>query len=129
MINLRSKLGVAILLVIIMLTVGVVGFKFTMTLSWLDALYMTVITITTVGYREISDPTDGAKLFTVFLILFSVVIVGYAVSVITEYLLARSSVSDLRRKQRLKKINAMRDHIIICGKNYDKMKEILPNKS
>jgi len=115
MVNLRSKIGVALLLLLAMLIIGVVGFKFTMDLSWLDALYMTVITITTVGYREISDPTDGAKLFTVCLILFSVVIVGYAVSVISEFLLARSSVAELRKKQRLKKINAMRDHVIICG--------------
>lgn len=111
----RSKITIAITLLFAILVIGVVGFKMIMDLSWIDALYMTVITVTTVGYREIEVPDDNAKLFIVFLILFSVVIVGYAVSVITEYLLSRSSLKDLRIKRKLKNISAMEDHIIVCG--------------
>ncbi|WP_124981870.1 potassium channel family protein [Nonlabens xiamenensis] len=98
-----------------MLIIGVVGFKLTMNLSWVDALYMTVITITTVGYREIGEPTENAKLFTIFLILFSVVIVGYAVSAITEYLLSRNNLKDIRERRKLKYLESMENHIIVCG--------------
>lgn len=111
----RSKITVAIILLLTILVIGVVGFKTVMDLSWIDALYMTVITVTTVGYREVQVPNDEAKLFIVFLILFSVVIVGYAVSVITEYLLSRSSLKDLRQKRKLKHFSAMENHIIVCG--------------
>lgn len=111
----RSKITVAIFLLLTILMIGVVGFKYIMDLSWVDALYMTVITITTVGYREVELPNDTAKLFIVFLILCSVVIVGYAVSVISEYLISRTSIKDLREKRKQKHIDAMENHIIVCG--------------
>lgn len=111
----RSRISIALALVLTVLLVGIIGFKLIMEVSWVDAVYMTVITITTVGYREVGTPDEYAKLFTIFLILSSVVIVGYAVSVITEYLLARGSIEDLRKRQMLKKINKMEDHIIVCG--------------
>ena len=48
---LRSKLSVALILLISLLGIGVVGFKLLTNANWVDALYMTVITITTVGFR------------------------------------------------------------------------------
>lgn len=86
-----------------------------MNLSWVDALYMTVITVTTVGYREISDPGQAAKVFIIFLILFSVIIVGYSVSVISEFMLSRNNIDEIRRKRLLKHIKTMENHIIVCG--------------
>ncbi len=86
-----------------------------MDLNWVDALYMTVITMTTVGYREISDPSQEAKLFIIFLILFSVVIVGYAVSVVTEFMLSRNNIEAVRKKRFLKHLKNMEDHVIVCG--------------
>jgi voltage-gated potassium channel len=115
MINFKSKFTIAVSLLLTILVIGVVGFKTMMDLSWIDALYMTVITVTTVGYREVEIPNDMAKLFIVFLILCSVVIVGYAVTVISEYLISRSSLKDLRERQKQKKIDAMEDHVIVCG--------------
>ncbi|MFT7285800.1 ion channel, partial [Nonlabens sp.] len=67
-----SKLRISVTLLFFVVVVGVLGFKIYMGLSWVDALYMTVITITTVGYREITEPSEVAKLFTVFFILISV---------------------------------------------------------
>lgn len=98
-----------------MLVIGVIGFKISMSLTWVDALYMTVITITTVGYREIGEPSPEAKLFTVFFILISVIVVGYAVSAITEYLLSSTSLADIRKKRKIKHLDAMENHIIVCG--------------
>lgn len=94
---------------------GVLGFKISMDLSWVDALYMTVITITTVGYREITEPSQGAKLFTVFFILISVIVVGFAVSAITEYLLSSIRLANIRMKIKLKHLKSMENHIIVCG--------------
>ncbi|MGB5981209.1 MAG: potassium channel protein [Nonlabens sp.] len=111
--NRKIKIAFALLLGVVL--VGVLGFKVTMELSWVDALYMTVITMTTVGYREISDPTPEAKIFIIFLILVSVIIVGYAVSVTTEFLLSKNNLQELRRKKSIKHIKNMQDHIIVCG--------------
>ncbi|MBF4986581.1 two pore domain potassium channel family protein, partial [Nonlabens mediterrranea] len=94
----RSKITVAITLLVSILIIGVLGFKFVQGLSWVDAIYMTVITISTVGYREVELPNDQTKIFIVLLLLFSVVMVGYSVSVITEYVRSRGSLKDMREK-------------------------------
>ena len=60
--------------------------------SWIDAVYMTVITVTTVGFGEVQPLDPQAKIFTVFLILTSVVIVGYAFKIITEYIISRNDI-------------------------------------
>lgn len=111
----RSKLNTAISLLITLLGVGVVGFKILTQSSWIDALYMTVITITTVGFKEVSPLGDSGKIFTIFLILASVIIVGYAIKVITEYIITKNDVEELKQKKMQKKIDAMSNHIIICG--------------
>lgn len=111
--NRKIKIALGLLLGVVL--IGVLGFKVTMSLSWVDALYMTVITMTTVGYREISDPTPEAKIFIIFLILVSVIIVGYAVSVTTEFLLSKNNLDELRRKRSVKHIKSMENHIIVCG--------------
>lgn len=95
--------------------IGVVGFKSMANYSWVDAFYMTVITITTVGFKEVHPLDDNAKIFTIFLILASVVILGYAITVITEYILSKNDVKELKQKEMQKKIDNLRNHIIICG--------------
>ena len=112
----RSKVNTAIILLIILLCIGVVGFKYLNGYTWLDAMYMTVITITTVGFKEVGGSLDAeSKIFTIFLILTSVVIVGYAIKVITEYILTKNNVEELKQKKMQKKIDALKNHVIICG--------------
>jgi len=111
----RNKITIAISLLTAILITGCVGYKVLLNLSWIDALYMTVITITTVGYREMGDPSPEAKIFTIFIILTSVVIVGYSVSVISEYLLAKNSQEARRQRAKKKYLDSMENHIIVCG--------------
>ena len=74
----RSKLNTAIVLLIFVLFIGVFGFKIISDFSWLDAIYMTVITVTTVGFGEVQPLDQDSKLFTILLILTSVIIVAYS---------------------------------------------------
>ncbi len=111
----RSKINTAFMLLIIILIIGVIGFKVMSGYSWLDALYMTVITITTVGFGEVSPLDEEAKIFTIFLILTSFVVVGYSIKVITEYILTKNNVEELKQKKMQKKIDNLKDHIVICG--------------
>ncbi|GGG54461.1 potassium channel family protein [Bizionia arctica] len=112
---LKSKIYTAIFLLVILLFTGVLGFKILSQLNWIDALYMTVITITTVGFGEVQPLDERSKIFTVILILTSIVIVGYAISVITEYILSKNNFEGLKQKKMQKKIDKLKDHIIICG--------------
>ncbi|PIB32490.1 potassium transporter TrkA [Gaetbulibacter sp. 5U11] len=111
----RSKIYTAISLLIILLVIGVIGFRFMSHYTWVDAFYMTVITITTVGFGEVQPLDDKSKIFTIFLILNSVVIVGYALTIITEFILSKNNIEELKQKKMQKKIDALNNHIIICG--------------
>ncbi len=97
------------------LLIGVLGFRMVSGYSWVDAVYMTVITITTVGFGEVQPLDDNSKIFTIILILSSVVIVGYALSIITEYILSKNNFEDLKLKKMQKKIDGFENHTIICG--------------
>jgi voltage-gated potassium channel len=112
---LRSKIYTAIALSILVLAIGVIGFRVLSNYSWIDALYMTVITITTVGFGEVQPLDDQSKIFTVFLILTSVVILGYAIAVITEYILSKNNFEELTQRKMQKKIDGLSNHIVICG--------------
>lgn len=111
----RSKIYTAIMMLLLLLCIGVLGYRLISGFDWLDALYMTVITVTTVGFAEVNPLDTQSKIFTIFLILASVVIVGYAISIITEYILSRNNLEDIKQRKMQKKINAMANHIIICG--------------
>ena len=111
----RTKIYMAITLLLALLCIGVLGFKFMSGYSWIDAIYMTVITITTVGFGEVQPLDDMSKIFTIFLILTSIVIVGYALTIITEYILSKNDIEELKQKKMQKKIDSLSNHIIICG--------------
>jgi len=76
---------------------------------------MTVITITTVGFSEVNPLDPGSKIFTILLILTSIIIVGYALTIITEYILSQNNIDELKKKKMQKKIDSLSNHIIICG--------------
>lgn len=111
----RSKIYTALFLLLAVLFVGVIGFRYISDYTWADALYMTVITITTVGFSEVNPLDLESKIFTIFLILLSVIIVGYAITVITEYILSKNNFEDLKKRKMEQQIQHLKDHIIICG--------------
>ena len=63
----RTKIYTALTLLVFILIAGVVGYKFISDYSWVDALYMTVITMTTVGFSEVNPLDTESKIFTIFL--------------------------------------------------------------
>ena len=111
----KSKLNIAILLLSILILLGIIGFKIISGFSWIDSIYMTIITITTVGFGEVQPLDSQSKLFTVGLILTSAVTVGYALKVITEYLISKNNINELKQKKMQKTIDNLSGHIIICG--------------
>jgi voltage-gated potassium channel len=111
----KSKIYVALTLLVLVMIIGILGYKFIADYTWIDAIYMTVITITTVGFSEVQPLDEFSKIFTVFLILTSVVILGFALSIITEFILSKNNIEELKRKRMQKKIDNLKNHIIICG--------------
>ncbi len=111
----KTKFYTTIFLLFALVFVGVIGFKIVSDYSWIDAFYMTIITITTVGFGEVHPLDDTAKIFTILLILAGVVILGYALSIITEYILSNNTIEEIKQKKMQKYIDGLNDHIIICG--------------
>ncbi|WP_109434852.1 MULTISPECIES: potassium channel family protein [Aquimarina] len=111
----RRKVYIALILLIIVISIGVIGFKFFSDYSWTDALYMTVITMSTVGFSEVHPLDENAKLFTIFLIATSVSIFAYSVSVITEYIVSKNDPKRVQYRKTQKMIHQLENHIIIIG--------------
>jgi voltage-gated potassium channel len=87
------RLAIGILLLAVLLGVGAVGYMLIEGWSFLDALYMTVTVVTTVGFREVQPLSDGGRIFTIFLILFSVGVAFYIlIGVVTLVVERRDSV-------------------------------------
>ncbi|ADV49655.1 potassium channel protein [Cellulophaga sp. E16_2] len=111
----RSKIYLAVFLMTAVLLFGVLGYRYISNYDWVDAIYMTVITVTTVGFSEVRPLDAQSKFFTISLIVSSVFIFAFAISVITEYVLGRNSLQLLKKKKVKSKINSLTDHVIICG--------------
>jgi voltage-gated potassium channel len=94
---------------------GILGYMFITGYSLIDALYMTIITVTTVGFSEVGPMDMQGKIFTVVLIVASVFIFAFAISVITEYVLGRNSLQLLKKKKTRNMINKLSKHVVVCG--------------
>jgi voltage-gated potassium channel len=111
----KSKIYLALVLIVVVLLFGVLGYRYITDYSWIDALYMTIITVTTVGFSEVRPMEPEGKLFTILLIVTSVFIVGFAISVVTEYILGRNSLQILKKKRVKKTIDSLSNHVVVCG--------------
>jgi len=111
----RSKIVLALALMLLIFAIGVVGYRLVADYTWVEAVYMTIITVTTVGFSEVKPLDANAQIFTIFLIVSSVFIFGYAISVITEFLLGRNSLQNLKKKKVKKAIENLHDHVVVCG--------------
>tara|TARA_R110001583_G_scaffold39765_3_gene127425 strand:- start:4470 stop:5480 length:1011 start_codon:yes stop_codon:yes gene_type:complete len=112
---LKKKIYISLALFISILIIGVFGYMSLSGDKFVDALYMTVITITTVGFGTLHRLSDAEKLFTVFLILSSVVVIGYSVTAITEYLANGEFFQLLKLKKVQNQIDKLNGHTIVCG--------------
>lgn len=80
-----------------------------------DALYMTVITLATVGFKEVHELSDEGKAFTIVLIIFGAGIIAYAVGSMIQFMVEGQLRSILGRKKLEKQISKLHGHYIICG--------------
>jgi voltage-gated potassium channel len=94
---------------------GTVGYVVVEHFGWIDAVFMTVITITTVGYEEVHHLDAAGEAFTISLIVFGVVGFLYTFGVLVEQL-SSGRWQEYRRYQRMDtQLRALRDHVIVCG--------------
>ncbi|TYP97514.1 voltage-gated potassium channel [Tenacibaculum adriaticum] len=112
---LESRLYKAIFFSVLILSMGIFGYAILFNYSLIDALYMTIITITTIGYGEVHPFGTEEKIFTIGLILSSLFTFGYAVSSFSEYLISGQFFHQIKLKKVQKKIEKLEGHTIVCG--------------
>jgi len=120
--RLRVQLGdpvrqfqLSLVLLGIVLVIGTVGYRLIEALSWLDAAYMTVITVATVGFGEVQPLTPAGRLFTMGLIVVGVGTGAYAASRAVEVMLGQTLWLSVQRRRMRQSLGQLRDHYVICG--------------
>jgi len=105
----------AMALFVLVALLGTLGYHYLEGWDTLDGLYMTIITMTTIGYGEIRPLSDIGRLFTIILIFISVGIAGYAISVMVAFVVEGEFQNVLHRQKMGKQIATLNNHIILCG--------------
>lgn len=111
---LKKLIGITIALLVVF-SAGVIGYVLIEHWPVLDSLYMTVITLASVGFMEVHPLTQYGRIFTIFLILGGTGILVYGVSTFIAFVVEGELTDTLRRRKMQKHIEAMTGHYIICG--------------
>ena len=109
------KIIVISLLFFLLLVGGTVGYMFLENTGFWEGMYLTIITVFTVGYGDIVPIHPGGKVFTVFLVITSVSFVMYTFSKITETMIEGELRGIFRRRRMTHQVSRLRNHYIVCG--------------
>jgi voltage-gated potassium channel len=109
----RIVLGLAA--VVALVAVGTAGYACIEGMSFIDSLYMTVITITTVGYQEVKPLDTNGRIFTMFLIFTGVGAAFYVFAAVTEMVVGGQLREMMGKSAMTRKIHQLEGHVIVCG--------------
>ena len=102
-------------IITLLLMIGVVGYMFFEGFDFWEAVYMTVITVTTVGFNEVKPLSFEGRIFTIFLILGSFGTFAYTITEVTKYVVDGEFRRLLLHMRVDRSINKLRNHTILCG--------------
>lgn len=110
-----QRLAHALELLLLVAVAGAIGYRWLAHLGWIDAFYMAITTLFTVGFREMGEVTALTKLFTIFYLVAGLGIATYAVSNLTALIVEGDLQGYLRERRMEKRLVDLKDHIIVCG--------------
>ncbi len=97
------------------IVVGIIGFMVIEKYTFVEAMYMTTISITTAGFQEVRPLSDGGRLFTMFLLITSWVSFAFVITRITEFVITGEINKYFKTRRIMNTISKLTDHVIICG--------------
>jgi len=103
------------LLTLFIFLLGTLGYMFIEGWDILDAVYMTIITLSTVGYGEVHEVSETGRLFTIFLIFAGVSFCLYVAGSVVQFMVEGRIRTILGRRSLDRKIDRLKDHYIVCG--------------
>jgi voltage-gated potassium channel len=110
-----ERVTVALVALSVVMVVGVLGFVLLEDMSLLNAVYLTVVTIGTVGYGDVVPKTVAGKIFTMILILVGIGLVYYSLTMIIGMIIEGELKDVFGRRGMNRKVREMHDHVIVCG--------------
>ncbi|MGQ9474843.1 MAG: potassium channel family protein [Actinomycetota bacterium] len=115
MLDRLKTLEKAVILLVIVIVIGTLGYMFIEKQSFLDSLYMVIITVTTIGYGETFILSTGGRIFTIFLVIAGVGTVGYTLVSGVEFMIENSLSGLMGRRKMKREIESLIGHYILCG--------------
>jgi voltage-gated potassium channel len=113
--TLERRLLNIVLIFATIIVVGSIGYALIEGWSWVDAFYMAIITVTTVGFGEVHPLTPAGRLFTSVLIILGVAAITYSFTALANYLVA-GELGDVLEEFRMKRrIESLEEHYLVCG--------------
>ena len=103
------------IVITMIITFGICGYMLIENYSFFDALYMVVITITTIGYHEVQPLSQAGKIFNIVLIISSFSIFTYALARLTQYVASGEMANYFKNRTIMRKLEDMQQHVVICG--------------
>ncbi len=105
----------SIVALVVIVFIGTIGYEVIEGWSFLDSIYMTITTITTVGFREVHSLSEAGRIFTIVLIIFGVGGALYVLTNIMAYLLEGQFGITMGRRRMKNRIARLKEHFILCG--------------
>jgi voltage-gated potassium channel len=113
--NTRRRFITAISGFIIIVTTGTIGYMAIEGWSFIDSLYMTIITVSTVGFEEVHALGTAGRAFNIFLIIGGTSVMLYTLTSVAQYILEGHLVNTWGRRRMKDKISRLSNHVILCG--------------
>jgi voltage-gated potassium channel len=110
-----SGLQRAALFIGIVVTLGMIGYRVLEDYTWLEAFYMTAITLSTVGYREVHPLSPTGQVFTIFLLAAGLGVVFYTMVAVAQKVVEGEFQQFFGRRRMQRSIAALHDHYLVCG--------------
>jgi voltage-gated potassium channel len=110
-----KDLKISLFILLVLVSLGTLGYMSIEHWRFLDAFYMTVITLATIGFEEVHPLSDAGRVFTILLLVVGVSVLGYTVGKLAQIMFEGEFQRFLGRKKVEKTIEELRDHYIVCG--------------
>ncbi len=108
----RREIVLASLFLLLLFLVGTVGYVLIEEWYWVDGLYMTFITLTTIGFSEVGTLSNAGRFFTIFIGISGIGLAAFIAGRTVQLLLARQN---LRQRRLQKMLSRVQNHFIVCG--------------
>ncbi|MDQ6757541.1 MAG: potassium channel protein [Bacteroidota bacterium] len=109
------RLFLPLIIIGVIILAGVIGFMIIERFNFLDALYMTVVTVTTVGYQEVHRLSTAGRIFNMLLIISSFVTFAFALAKLTQYIVDGEINKYFKNRKIMSALKELKDHVIVCG--------------